>query len=187
MLNIPTLITLFRIFSIPFVMIFIYFDFWVGDYIAAFLFGIACFSDYLDGHFARTMNQISPIGTFLDPIADKLLITATLLILISIGRIEGYSLFPATMIIMREIFVAGLREYLSTVKISVRVSYLAKWKTAAQMGALVCLILNSTTFFGLDMEEIGLFLLWFSAGLTSLTAYNYWNATVKNMSFSKKF
>jgi cardiolipin synthase len=166
-------------------MIFLYFDFWVGDYVAAILFALACLSDYLDGHFARSLNQVSPMGTFLDPIADKLLIAATLLILVAIGRIENYSLIPASVILIREIFVAGLREYLSSIKVNVHVSYLAKWKTVTQMGALICIILGSTTFFGLDVDEIGIFLLWLSALLASITAYNYWKATLAHIMLPK--
>ncbi len=181
MINFPTLITLSRIVVIPFLMLFLYFDFWVGDYIAAILFSFACISDYLDGYFARFLNQISPIGTFLDPIADKLLICSTIFILVAINRIEGYSLIPASVILIREIFVSGLREYLATIKLEVKVSRLAKWKTASQMGALISIILSSTNFLGIDFEETGTALLWISAVLTSFTAYRYWQASFNHI------
>jgi cardiolipin synthase len=182
MINFPTLITLARIVVIPFVMLFLYFDFWVGDYVAAILFSFACLSDYLDGYFARTLNQVSPMGTFLDPIADKLLICSTLFMLVAVGRIEGYSLIPSSIIFAREIFVSGLREYLASIKVSVPVSRLAKWKTFSQMAALLCTILSSTTFFGLDFEDLGSWLLWLCGLLTSITAYRYWSATVNHIS-----
>ena len=181
MINFPTFITLFRIFVIPFVVFFIYLDFWAGDYIASILFGMACLSDYLDGHLARSWGQISGIGTFLDPIADKLLVSITLLFLVAIGRIEGFSLIPASIILMREIFVSGLREFLAGLKVNIRVSFLAKWKTSLQMVSLILLILGPTDPFELDFELIGLSFLWISAMLTVITAYDYWKIGFKKI------
>lgn len=140
------------------------------------LFAFACLTDFFDGYFARTWDQITPFGRFLDPVADKILITSVLFMLAGFGRIEGLSLIPGVIILCREILVSGLREFLATLKIGLPVSHLAKWKTAIQMGALTFLLVGDSihlSFLHLPIDLLGLILLWCAGALTLLTGYTY--------------
>ena len=117
-----------------------------GDYarwFACALFSAAGFTDWLDGHVARRWAQQSELGRFLDPIADKLLVAATLFMLVAKGRFSTeWALLPALVILCREILVSGLREYLAALRVGLPVSRLAKWKTAIQMVAIGFLIVG---------------------------------------------
>src|SRR3989338_3460936 len=140
--TLPNFLTFVRIALIPVVVGLFYFDRPCSNWLAAAFFILACVTDYLDGYFARTLKQTTRFGVFLDPIADKLLVAATLLMLVGFNRIEGISLIPAVIILCREILVSGLREFLAEVHVSVPVTRLAKWKTGIQMVALSCLIIE---------------------------------------------
>lgn len=173
-LTIPNLLTLFRIAVIPILVLLFYKEGHFYDWVKAVLFVLACITDFLDGYLARIRDEISTLGRFLDPIADKLLIAATILMLVGVGRISGITLLPAVIILCREILVSGLREFLSSIDINLPVSNLAKWKTAIQMGSLTFLLLGKASFISFfTFEDIGIVLLWSSAILTLMTGYTY--------------
>jgi cardiolipin synthase len=179
--TLPNLLTIIRIALIPVVVVLFYFDRPLSNWIVASIFIIACITDYLDGYFARTLKQTSTFGTFLDPVADKLLVAATLLMLVGFGRIQGLSLIPAVVILCREILVSGLREFLAEAHVSVPVTRLAKWKTAIQMIALTLLIIENIPGFFLPIAEIGTLGLWIAALLTLITGFDYLRAGLKHM------
>lgn len=179
--TIPNLLTIIRIALIPVVVVLFYFDRPLSNWILASIFVIACITDYLDGYFARVLKQTSTFGVFLDPMADKLLVAATLLMLVGFGRIQGLSLIPAVIILCREILVSGLREFLAEAHVSVPVTRLAKWKTGIQMIALTCLIIEDIPGFFLPIATIGIFGLWVAAFLTLMTGFDYLRAGLKHM------
>lgn len=169
--NIPNLLTYFRIAVIPLLVIVFYLPDGWGNWTAAVLFALAGVSDYFDGYLARNWEAQSTLGRFLDPIADKLLVAAVMIVLVDQDTISGWHCLPAIAILCREILVSGLREHLAELQVIVPVSTLAKWKTAAQMGALFFLLLGAhAPFFGI---WLGLVLLWLSAILTLQTGYLY--------------
>ena len=171
--TIPNALTLFRILVIPIVIAFFYWETEVGSWFAAICFSLACLSDYLDGYFARLLRQETSFGVFLDPVADKLLVCATLLMLAGFHRIHGLSLIPAVVILCREILVLSLREFLAQTAISMPVSVLAKWKTALQMCAIGFLILGNPFPDLLPLPMISTIALWIAALLTLVTGYDY--------------
>lgn len=171
--NIPNYLTVLRIAVIPVMLAVFHLPDGLGNWLAAFLFVIASVSDFLDGWLARKWQVQSSLGRFLDPIADKLLIAAILIMLVDARVIYGWHIVPAIGILCREILVSGLREFLAELKISVPVTYLAKWKTGVQMGALFFLLLGPVTPEWAGGESIGLLLLWVAALLTLYTGYNY--------------
>src|SRR3954469_22563400 len=132
MLNLPNLLTISRILVIPVVIALLLLPGAEARWTACALFSAAGITDWLDGHFARRWQQQSEIGRFLDPIADKLLVAATLFMLCAKDRlgVTDWAILPALVILSREILVSGLREYLAGLRIRVPVSALAKWKTA---------------------------------------------------------
>lgn len=172
--NLPNLLTIGRILIIlPFVPLFLADAAW-ARWAALVLFLIAAVTDWLDGYLARRLGQLSPFGRMLDPIADKLLVAAALLLLVATGVIGGWSIAAALAILLREIAVSGFREHLGPLGIVVPVTRLAKWKTAAQMAALTILIAPTD---GL-VHATGIALLWAAAALTLLTGWGYLKATV---------
>ncbi|MGN6469842.1 MAG: CDP-diacylglycerol--glycerol-3-phosphate 3-phosphatidyltransferase, partial [Rhizobiaceae bacterium] len=135
-----------------------------------------------DGYLARIWEQTSNIGRMLDPIADKLLVSAVLLLLAHNGTIDKYSLWAAIIILCREILVSGLREYLAGLKVSVPVTRLAKWKTTVQMVSLGFLIAGPAGDKVLPQAtHIGIVLLWISAIITLYTGYDYFRAGLKHV------
>jgi cardiolipin synthase len=179
--TIPNILTFFRIALIPLIVVLFYFDRPWSNWIAAICFITACITDYLDGYFARTLKQTTRFGVFLDPVADKLLVAATLLMLVGFGRIQGLSLIPAVIILCREILVSGLREFLAEVHVSVPVTRLAKWKTGIQMTALSLLIIETIPGLPFSIEGLGLLGLWIAALLTLVTGFDYLWAGLKHM------
>lgn len=185
--NIPNLLTYARILAVPLIVLCFFvegrlqssdFARWAG--LAIFI--VASITDYLDGYLARIWNQTSNIGKMLDPIADKLLIASVLLLMAADGTIAGWSLWAAITILCREILVSGLREYLAALKVSVPVTQIAKWKTAAQMFALAFLLAGPAGAKVLPYTtEIGITLLWIAAILTIYTGYDYFRAGAKHM------
>ena len=136
MKNLPNVLTFLRIAILPVIIGLFYVpDSWAA-WSALALYIFASITDYLDGHLARKWHVISPVGTFLDPIADKIFIVALLIVIAAFDRLEGIWLIPAILIIIREIFVSGLREFLGPKNVQLPVSKLAKWKTTVQMIAL---------------------------------------------------
>ncbi|THV25660.1 CDP-diacylglycerol--glycerol-3-phosphate 3-phosphatidyltransferase [Peteryoungia ipomoeae] len=185
--NIPNLLTYARIVAVPLIVLCFFvegrlqssdFARWAG----LVIFVLASITDYLDGYLARIWNQTSNIGKMLDPIADKLLIASILLLMAADGTIAGWSLWAAITILCREILVSGLREYLAALKVSVPVTRIAKWKTAAQMFALAFLLAGPAGDKVLPYTtEIGMGLLWVAAILTIYTGYDYFRAGLKHM------
>ncbi len=179
--TLPNLLTFMRISLIPVVVGLFYFDRPLSNWLAAFFFILACITDYLDGYFARALKQTTRFGVFLDPVADKLLVAATLLMLVGFGRIQGISLIPAVIILCREILVSGLREFLAEAHVSVPVTQLSKWKTAIQMGALSFLIIEHIPGIPIPIDGIGILGLWMAALLTLITGFDYLRAGLKHM------
>ena len=147
----------------------------------ALLFTAAAVTDWLDGHMARRWQQQSEIGRFLDPIADKLLVSATLLMLTAFGRLSAEAILPALVILCREILVSGLREYLAGLRVGMPVSRLAKWKTFIQMVAIGFLIVGDAGPPFLSAPAIGESLLWVAALLTLVTGYDYLVAGLRHI------
>jgi len=179
--GLPNLLTISRIIVIPVVVCLGYMSSTTSHILAACLFMIACFTDFLDGYFARIWHQTTSLGRFLDPIADKLLVAATLLMLVELERIRGLSLIPALIILCREILVSGLREFLAELHVPLPVSRLAKWKTALQMIALGCLLMSPAAFYKIPLQTLGLIGLWSAAILTVITGYDYLKASLRHM------
>ena len=166
----PNLLTYARIIAIP---VIIWLALWgdpTGRWIAFVLYVAAAVTDYLDGYFARKWQIISPLGRMLDPIADKLLTGALLVALAADGTVAGWSLVPALAILLREIFVSGLREFMGPLGVVVHVTKLAKWKTTVQLVALGALLLVPLIH---GIELIALALLWLAGILTVWTGWDY--------------
>jgi CDP-diacylglycerol--glycerol-3-phosphate 3-phosphatidyltransferase/cardiolipin synthase len=183
--SLPNILTLSRILAVPFLVLLLWDSGWAGHLAAFVLFSVAAATDYLDGYLARSQGTVSKLGVFLDPIADKIMVAATIVMLVHTGAIHGWAVIPALVILLREITVSGLREFLAGLQISVPVSALAKWKTAIQMVALGALILAGATPVlapWLPALEIGLVSLWVAAGLTAITGYDYLRVGLKHMS-----
>lgn len=179
--SLPNLLTYGRILAIPALVAIL---FWPTDdwmrWIALAIYTVAAITDYLDGYIARAWSQQSAIGRMLDPIADKLLVAALLLMLVYTGQIQGWTLWAAIVILCREILVSGLREFLADLKVSVPVSKVAKWKTTAQLCALGFLVAGPAGDKVLPANtQIGIVLLWAAAGLTIYTGWDYFNAGIR--------
>lgn len=177
-LSLPNLITYGRIVAVPAVAALLAFADNAGSYDlwlwALAIFAAASVSDYFDGMVARWYNEQSELGRMLDPIADKLLVGVVLLVLTGKGLIAGWSLIAAIVILSREILVSGLREYLAGLAVKMHVTWLAKWKTAAQLVALGALIAGPIGGPSLPwLQSAGIALLWASALLTAYTGYEY--------------
>ncbi len=181
MSRLPNLLTLSRIFAVPLLVILMWKANWLGFAMAFVLFCIAGFTDYLDGYLARAQGTVSKLGIFLDPIADKIMVAAVIVMLIERDIISGWHVIAAIIILLREIAVSGLREFLAGVKVSVPVSQLAKWKTAFQMIALGALILAGVHIDWLPAQEVGIACLWLAAALTVMTGYDYLRVGLKHM------
>ena len=179
--SLPNLLTLSRILAIPVVVATFYLDGDSARWFCCALFSAACVTDWLDGHMARRWEQQSEIGRFLDPIADKLLVSATLFMLTATGRLPTDALLPALVILCREILVSGLREHLAGLRVGVPVSRLAKWKTFIQMMAIGWLIVGDAGWHVLPVAAIGATLLWLAAILTLITGYDYLRAGLSHI------
>jgi cardiolipin synthase len=182
MLNLANILTMSRIAAIPLIVAFLMLNSHFWQWVALVLFVLACITDWFDGYVARRLHQISPLGRFLDPIADKLVVAAVLLILVAMRHIEGWAILAALVILCREILVSGLREFLAELRVGVPVSTLAKWKTTVQMIALGFLIVaKADSEVPINAMLIGEILLWLAAGLTLITGYDYLMIGLKHM------
>ena len=179
-MNISNILTLLRIAVIPIIVICIYMKEPYFGWIAFFLFCLASITDYFDGYIARIRNEVTNFGTFLDPIADKLLVAAVILILTSKEVIADWETIPALIILLREITVSGLREYLAGIKVSIPVSRIAKLKTFLQLSALAILILSESTLDITLIFYLGKIFLWLAGILTLYTAYDYVKGSIKH-------
>jgi len=156
-----------------------------GDAAACLVFSVAAITDYFDGKIARERKLISAFGRMLDPIADKLLVGAALMLLAGLGRLTGWGLLPAIIILLREILVSGLREFLAELRVGLPVTKLAKWKTGMQMGALGTLLAGDTAarVLGLSFLPVSLIgeaMLWAAAVLTLVTGWDYLRAGLRH-------
>ena len=186
-LALPNILTYARIAAVPVVVGFLFWEsifegpLWLR-WVALVVFIAAAVTDFLDGYFARIWGQQSSLGRMLDPIADKLLVAASLLMLAAGSTIRGWTLLAAVIILCREILVSGLREYLAELQVSVPVTRLAKWKTVAQMVAIGFLIAGEAGDRIVPVvSHTGILLLWLSAMLTLYTGYDYMRAGVRYM------
>ncbi len=179
--SLPNLLTLSRIAAIPVIVVLLYFEGPMTRWIACLVFIAAGVTDYLDGYLARNRAEVSSIGRFLDPIADKLLVAAVLLMLVANGSIIGLVVLPALIILCREILVSGLREYLAEISVPMPVSKLAKWKTGIQMVALGVLIVGDAGPPAIPVQMIGELGLWAAALLTLVTGYDYLRRGLKHL------
>lgn len=187
MLTLPNLLTLSRILAVPILVFLLWRPSWWDYGITFVLYCLVGITDYFDGYLARTQGTVSRLGQFLDPIADKIMVVAVIAMLVStrqtgaIPIIEGIHLIPALVILLREITVSGLREFLAGLQVSVPVSALAKWKTALQMSALGALILAGAVPQWPWVHVVGLVALWSAAALTVVTGWDYLRVGLKHM------
>jgi cardiolipin synthase (CMP-forming) len=185
-LTFPNILTLSRIVTVPVLVALLWYPGWEIGWLLGFaLYCLMGVTDYFDGYLARAQGTVSKLGIFLDPIADKIMVAAVILMLVGTrhdaASITGIQLIPALIILLREITVSGLREFLAGLQVSLPVSALAKWKTAFQMIALGALILAG----GLPDQEwiraMGIFSLWTAAALTLVTGWDYLRVGIKHM------
>ena len=181
MTSLPNLLTLARIAVIPVIVALLYIAADWARWTALLLYMAACATDYLDGYLARARGEVSPLGRFLDPIADKLLVVAVIVVLTAQGWLSVVGVLAGLAIICREILVSGLREYLAEFQVVVHVSKLAKWKTAVQMLALAVLILGQAGPDGLALPLFGEALLVVAALLALVTGYQYLREGIRHM------
>ncbi|MBS8228394.1 CDP-diacylglycerol--glycerol-3-phosphate 3-phosphatidyltransferase [Vannielia litorea] len=190
--TIPNILTVLRLLAAPGVAVmFLYFHRPWADWFALVLFMAAAVTDFFDGWLARKWSQETKIGAMLDPIADKAMVVIALLVITGFSGMNPWILLPATLIMFREVFVSGLREFLGDTAGTLKVTNLAKWKTTAQMVAIAILFLGT----GLDWLEhrgsgpgglarfrdgpagwatvAGIWVLWIAAGLTLVTGWDY--------------
>ncbi len=196
MLTLPNLLTLSRIVTVPLLAALLWWPAWRLGYGLAF--GVYCLmgvTDYFDGYLARAQGAVSKLGIFLDPIADKIMVAAVILVLTAQGILTGpyvgdMHVIAGLVILVREIAVSGLREFLGGIQVSVPVSRLAKWKTTFQMVCLGALILGQampewTADVGLLVvnvpHTVGLTTLWAAAVLTLVTGWDYLRVGLKHM------
>ena len=174
--NLPNLLTLGRIVLIlPFAMLFFHGSAMTRwESLALFL--LAAATDWFDGYLARRLNQGSTLGRMLDPIADKLLVAAAIVILVATGGISGWPIAAALAILLREIAVSGFREHLAPLGVIVPVSRLAKWKTASQLIAMAVLIAPIEA-----LQPVGEGLLWIASAVTLVTGWSYFRATLSSL------
>lgn len=179
-LSLANRLTFSRILAIPAILALLMIPQAWAAWLALILFSAAGLTDWLDGYLARRENQVTKLGQFLDPIADKLLVSAVILLLVYSKQIDGLAVFPAVIILLREVAVSGLREFLAGVRVSVPVSHLAKWKTTIQMVALGFLIVGRYAPDSIPSTAIGDIGLWVAGVLTVFTAWDYWRASERH-------
>ena len=179
MLTLPNLLTLSRILAVPLLVWTLWWPQWQAGYWAAFaLYCLMGITDYFDGYLARAKGTVSKLGIFLDPIAEKIMVGAVILMLVATRDIAGVHVIAGLIILLREIAVSGLREFLAGLQVSIPVSRLAKWKTALQFVALGALILGGVWPVA---QTVGLITLWLAAGLTLITGWDYLRVGVRHM------
>jgi len=177
-IKIPNILTIGRIIIVPFFVISFFLPGFYGEIIPFLLFILASFTDFLDGLLARLYKEESKLGELLDPIADKIIVSTALILLVMNETIQNYEVIAAIIILTREILISGLREFLADVQIKIPVSSLAKSKTFIQMFSIAILLTGETgnkiiNFEDYNAQTIGIILLWLSAFLTLYTAYDY--------------
>ena len=191
----PNLLTVLRIiFASLIALILIFFDSKIAYFISFILFSLAGITDYFDGWLARKKGQISDLGRMLDPIADKILVISTFIILMSNNVIEGFNAIAAFIIIYREIFISGLREFLGNKSLVVKVTKLAKWKTAIQFITILFFlgsqVINNfymyTDIINIFIEFTCTLLIWITSLISLYTGINYLRTSYDHLSTRKK-
>lgn len=177
-LNIPNILTLARILTLPLLLWMIYQNSASWAIWAFVLYGLSAITDFFDGYLARKLNQTSAFGTFIDPIADKVFVLGVLLVLVDLSTINGLWMIAVLIIVVRELLVSGLREFLGPYNVKLPVTKLAKWKTTVQMVALALLILVPSFEFALLSGQITLLI---AALLTLITGTQYLAAGMRAM------
>jgi len=177
-IKIPNILTIGRIIIVPFFVISFFLPGFYGEIIPFLLFILASFTDFLDGLLARLYKEESKLGELLDPIADKIIVSAALILLVMNGTIQNYEVIAAIIILTREILISGLREFLADVQVKIPVSSLAKSKTFIQMFSIAILLTGEAgnkiiNFEDYNAQTVGIILLWLSAFLTLYTGYGY--------------
>lgn len=180
MLSLPNILTLSRIVAVPVLIALLWWPDRTLWTIAFGLYVLVGITDYFDGALARKMGIVSKLGAFLDPIADKIMVAAVLLMLAAVDSISGIHIIAAIIILLREIMVSGLREFLAGSQVSMPVSRLAKWKTTFQMVALGALILAGALA-SVEVWWAGIGCLWAAALLTTITGWDYLRIGLKYM------
>ncbi len=196
MLTLPNLLTLSRIVAVPVLAALLWWPQWQFGYGLGFaMYVLMGLTDYFDGYVARSYGTVSRLGAFLDPIADKIMVAAVILVLAAQGVMRGpyvgdMHVIAGLIILIREIAVSGLREFLGGLQVSIPVSQLAKWKTTFQLVSLGALILGNavpwwTVRFGESLinlpHTVGLVTLWAAAALTVITGWDYLRVGLKHM------
>jgi cardiolipin synthase len=189
MLTLPNLLTLSRILAVPILVFLLWKPSWFDYAITFVLYCLVGITDYFDGYLARAQGTVSRLGVFLDPIADKIMVASVIVMLIARAPLEpgagpiisDWHLIPALVILLREIIVSGLREFLAGLRISMPVSQLAKWKTTLQLVALGALILAGALPLWEWVHVVGLISLWAAAALTMLTGWDYLRVGIRHM------
>lgn len=187
MLTLPNLLTLSRIVAVPLLVALLWWPRWEAGFGIAFaLYCLMGITDYFDGYLARAQGAVSKLGIFLDPIADKIMVAAVILMLVGTRHddaalITGVHLIAALVILLREIAVSGLREFLAGLQVSLPVSKLAKWKTTLQLVAFGALILAGALPGAPWIKMAGLGSLWGAAALTLVTGWDYLRVGLKHM------
>jgi len=177
-LKIPNILTIGRIILVPIFILTFYLPGAMGDWIPFFIFVLASFTDFLDGLLARLYKEESKLGELLDPIADKIIVSTALILLVMDGTIINYEVIAAIIILTREILISGLREFLAKAQVNMPVTSLTKFKTFIQMFAIAILLTgesgkNLINFDNYNAHSIGIVLLWIAAFLTLYTGYDY--------------
>ena len=187
MLTLPNLLTLSRILAVPLLVFLLWKPSWFDYAITFVLYCLVGITDYFDGYLARAQGAVSRLGIFLDPIADKIMVVAVIVMLVSSRASSGepvihdFHILAALIILLREITVSGLREFLAGLQVSVPVSQLAKWKTTFQLVALGALILGGAVPQWPWIHEVGIVSLWAAAILTVVTGWDYLRVGLKHM------
>ena len=155
--NLPNILTIARLIAAPGVAVmFLYFTRPYADWFALVLFVLASLTDWIDGYLARAWKQETKLGTMLDPIADKAMVVIALMVIIAFSSWSPWLVLPATVILFREVFVSGLREFLGDTAGTLKVTKLAKWKTTAQMVAIAVLFSQGVFEHYLGMSVFGM-------------------------------
>jgi cardiolipin synthase len=181
--TVPNVLTYGRVVAVPLVVGCLFWpeEFWMR-WLAVAIFIAAAITDFFDGYLARAWSQQSALGRMLDPIADKLLVSACLLMLVADRTIQSLSLWAAIVILCREILVSGLREFLAELRVSVPVTRVAKWKTTLQLVAIGVLIAGPAGDAVIPgTTRIGIILLWVAALLTLYTGWDYFRAGIRHV------
>ena len=180
--SLPNILTLSRIFAVPILVALLWYPGWQLGYLLAFaLYCLMGITDYFDGYLARAQGTVSKLGVFLDPIADKIMVAAVIIMLVATHDIAGWHVIAAIIILLREIAVSGLREFLAQLHVSMPVTKLAKWKTTFQLVALGALILAGGFPEAAWIKLVGLVSLWAAAALTMITGWDYLRVGIRHM------